>query len=157
MDVLLILISALFMVTGIVGCVVPVLPGPPLSFVGLLLMELQSHPPFSARFMWIWAFVVVLISLLDYLVPQYGTKKFGGSKLGVWGCTIGLMAGFLLGPYGIILGPFTGAFIGELIANKPSGLALKAATGALIGFFASTVLKLSASFMMAGYFAASLL
>ena len=156
MDALLITTAALLIIAGIVGSVAPILPGPPLSFVGLLLMQLQSQPPFSATFIWVWAIIVVVISLLDYLVPQYGTKKFGGSKFGVWGCTIGLVIGFFLGPYGMILVPFAGAFVGELISNTPTDKALKAATGAFIGFLAGTVLKLTACFAMAGYYVASL-
>jgi uncharacterized protein YqgC (DUF456 family) len=156
MDVLVIILSALFMIAGIVGSVVPVLPGPPLSFVGLLLSQLQSHPPFSSSFVWIWAGVVAIISLLDYAIPQYGTKKFGGSKYGIWGCTIGLFAGLLLGPFGMIVGAFAGAFAGEIIANKSSHQAFRAATGAFIGLLAGTVLKLVTCFVMAAYFVASL-
>ena len=156
MDILLTALAALLVIAGIVGSVAPILPGPPLSFAGLLLMQLQTQPPFTATFIWVWAIIVVVISLLDYLVPQYGTKKFGGSKYGVWGCTIGLVVGFFIGPVGMILGPFAGAFIGELISKKPTELAFKAATGAFIGFLAGTVLKLTACFAMAGYFVASL-
>jgi len=101
--------------------------------------------------MLIWAGIVLVVSVLDYLIPVYGTKKFGGTKYGMWGCMIGLIAGIWLGPWGIITGPFLGALLGELLANNHTG-AFKAALGSFIGFLFSTLLKLIACVMMAWYF-----
>jgi uncharacterized protein YqgC (DUF456 family) len=156
MDLTWDIVASLLMVGGVVGCIVPFLPGPPLSYAGLLILQLKEDPPFSVQFLVIWAVIVIVVSVLDYLVPIYGTKKLGGSKYGMWGCTIGLIAGFWLGPIGIIAGPFAGAFIGELLANSNSEQALKAAIGSFIGFVFSTLLKLVTCLVMAWYFVKAL-
>jgi uncharacterized protein YqgC (DUF456 family) len=152
MDLLWTVIASCLMIAGIVGSVVPFLPGPPLSYVGLLILQLREITAFSTKFLLIWLAIVIVIVVLDYLVPVYGTKKFGGSKYGMWGCTIGLIAGFWFGPIGIIAGPFVGAFVGELLANNESDRALKAALGSFIGFLFSTLLKLVACLVMGWYF-----
>lgn len=156
MDIVWIVIASIFILGGIVGSVVPLLPGPPLSYLGFLIVQLRSDPPFSLKFILIWAGVVIVVSVLEYVIPVYGTKKFGGSKYGLWGCSIGLVAGLFFGPWGIFLGPFVGAFVGELIANNQSDQALKAALGSFIGFLFSTLLKLVVCVVMAWYFVAAL-
>lgn len=150
MDLLWIILSILFLLVGIAGCIIPLLPGPPLAYVGLLLIQLKSSPPFSLRFMLIWAGIVVVISILDYLIPMYGTKKFGGTKYGMWGCMIGLVAGIWLGPWGIILGPFLGALVGEMLGNNQE-VAIRAAFGSFVGFVFGTLLKLVTCIIMAWY------
>lgn len=140
------------MIVGLAGCFLPVIPGPPLSYVGLLVLQLKEQPPFSAKFLIVWAIVIVTVTALDYVVPAYGTKKFGGTKYGIWGCTIGLILGFWLGAMGIILGPFLGALIGELIGGKNSNQAFKAAFGSFVGFLVGTLLKLIVCGVMGWYF-----
>jgi len=152
MDLFWTIVAACLMVAGIIGSVVPFLPGPPLSYVGLLVLQMREATAFSTRFLIIWLVIVIIIVMLDYFVPIYGTKKFGGSKYGMWGCTIGLIAGFWFGPIGIIAGPFLGAFIGEWLANNESDRALKAAIGSFIGFVFSTLLKLVTCLVMGWYF-----
>lgn len=152
MDLLWTVIASCLMIAGIIGSVVPFLPGPPLSYGGLLVLQLREVTAFSTKFLLIWLAVVVVIVVLDYVVPIYGTKKFGGSKYGMWGCTLGLIAGFWFGPIGIIAGPFVGAFVGELLANNESDRALKAALGSFIGFMFSTLLKLVTCLVMGWYF-----
>jgi uncharacterized protein YqgC (DUF456 family) len=100
----------------------------------------------------IWAGIVAFVTLLDYIIPVYGTKKFGGTKYGVWGCMLGLLAGFWMGPVGIIIGPFVGAFVGEWLANRNSDKALRAAIGSFIGFLTGTVLKLVVCCVITYYF-----
>ena len=156
MDVVWIVLGALLILAGIIGSILPFLPGPPLCFIGLFLQQLKSEAPFLANFLWVWAGITVATILIDYFIPIYGTKRFGGTSYGVWGCAIGLLAGFWLGPLGIILGPFIGALIGELIGNADSDKALRAAFGSFIGFLAGTVLKLIACGFMAYYFIRSL-
>ena len=151
MDTLWLVMGIIVMLVGIIGCFLPFLPGPPLCYVALLLQQLRSDAPFTSKFLWIWAGVTVVVTVLDYIIPLYGTKRFGGSKYGIWGCTIGLIAGFWLGPLGIIIGPFVGAFIGEILANSNSNQALKAAWGSFVGFLLGTLLKLIACFMMGWY------
>lgn len=139
------------MLTGIIGCLLPLLPGPPLSYIGLLIMQLRTDPPFTTKFLLIWAGITVLVTVLDYVIPIYGTKRFGGTKFGVWGCTIGLFVGFLFPPLGLIFGPFVGALLGELIGNANADHALKAAMGSFLGFLFGTLLKLIASCVMLYY------
>jgi uncharacterized protein len=157
MDTLYLIIGIVLMLAGIAGCLLPLLPGPPLSYVALLILQLRSEPPFTTNFLIIWAIVTTVVTLLDYYIPIYGTKKFGGTKYGVWGCAIGLLAGFWLGPIGIIVGPFVGAFIGEMVGNNNSEKAFKAALGSFIGFVAGTLLKLVVCLVMAYYFIVALL
>jgi hypothetical protein len=151
MDYVWIISGGLLIVAGIIGCFLPFLPGPPLAFLGLLAQQFKSSSPYSSRVILLFLVITVVITLLDYVIPVYSTKKFGGSKYGVWGCTIGLIAGFWLGPFGIIVGPFAGAMLGEFIASNDSAQALKAATGSFIGFLAGTFLKLIVCFAMGWY------
>ncbi|MEQ8362167.1 MAG: DUF456 domain-containing protein [Cyclobacteriaceae bacterium] len=155
MDLVWAVIGGILMLAGIIGCLLPFIPGPPLSFLGLLLLQLQEVAPFTTKFLIIWAVIVIAITVLDYLVPIYGTKRFGGTKYGQWGCTIGLIAGFWFGPVGIIAGPFLGALVGEWLGNRNSDQALKAAIGSFVGFLVGTVIKLIASGVMTYYFIAS--
>jgi uncharacterized protein YqgC (DUF456 family) len=146
------------MITGILGCVLPFIPGPPMSYIGILLLHITSGFQFTNRFLLIWAIITIVVVALDYIIPVWGTKKFGGSKQGVWGSVIGLIAGlFFFPPFGIIVGPFAGAVIGELAAGKNSGAALKAGFGSFVGFLTGTVLKLIVSGMMTWYFAKELI
>ncbi len=151
MDILWMVIGGLLMLAGIAGCVLPFIPGPPLSFLGLLVQQLGSRDPFTAKFLWIWAGITVVVTALDYIIPVVGTKRYGGSKYGAWGCTIGLIAGFWFGPLGIIIGPFVGAFVGELLASQDSATALKSAWGSFVGFLMGTLIKLIACLVMAWY------
>jgi len=155
MDILWIVLGGLFMIVGLAGCFLPVLPGPPLAFIGLWIQQLKSQPSFDARFLWLWAGITILVTVLDYWMPVYSTKKFGGSKYGIWGCTVGLIIGLWMGPLGIVVGPFVGAFVGEIIANQNSSNAFKAAAGSFVGFLFSTLLKLIACSIMIWYWVAS--
>ena len=103
------------MVIGIIGCLVPALPGPPISFLGLLFLHLSKFGQFTTPTLIILGSIAVVVTVLDYIVPLWGTKKFGGSKYGTKGATVGLIVGFFLGPLGIIMGPLIGAFVGEMI------------------------------------------
>ncbi|MDH4089120.1 MAG: DUF456 domain-containing protein [Cyclobacteriaceae bacterium] len=148
----LFVIGVILMVIGIAGCFLPILPGPPLCFLALLIQQFNAEPPFETDFLLLWGGVTVLVTLLDYLIPAYGAKKFGGSKLGMWGCTIGLVVGFWLGPLGFIVGPFAGAFVGEIIASNNASTALKSAMGSFIGFLAGTLLKLVVCLALCWYY-----
>ncbi len=153
MDYLLIGFGVLLMIGGILGGVLPVLPGPPLSYAGLLLLHFTKAHQFSHRFLVVWAIITAIVYLLDYIIPVWGTKRFGGSKQGIWGSIIGLIAGiFFLPPIGIILGPFIGAVLGELSAGKESSAAFKAGFGSFIGLLAGTLIKLITSGWMTWHF-----
>ena len=152
MDIFLIILGSLFLLAGIIGCIVPALPGVPLSYVALLLLQLTDRVQFSWQFLVIWLAVTILVQVLDTFIPVWGTKRMGGSKAGTWGATLGLVAGMFLGVWGIILGPFVGAVLFELIAGKRAGVAIKAGVGSFVGILTGTVLKLICSGMMTYYF-----
>jgi uncharacterized protein len=150
--IFLILVIILALV-GIAGAIIPGLPGPPVSFLALLVLHFTSWIDYHANFLFIMGAIAAFITVLDYWVPIYGTKKFGGTKAGVYGSTIGLIvgviilpfAGIIIGPFGlfgILLGPFVGALIGENMAGTQSDQAFKAAIGSFIGFVAGTMVKL---------------
>jgi hypothetical protein len=157
MDLLWIILGCILVVVGLLGSILPILPGPPLAWLALLLQQLREDRPFTTNFLVIWALVTAAVILLDYYVPIWGTKKFGGTKAGMWGATIGLVIGlFFLPPVGIILGPFIGAVIGELIAGKEFSIALRAGFGSFIGFIAGVVMKIGITVIMGFYLIKSL-
>lgn len=158
MDYFLIGVGVIFMIGGILGGILPVLPGPPLSYVGLLMLHFTQDHQFSLRFLIFWAIITTVVYLLDYYIPVWGTKRFGGSKRGIRGSIIGLIAGLLFfPPLGIIIGPFIGAVAGELTAGKDSGVALRSGFGSFVGFLTGTLLKLITSGLMTWYFIKALI
>ena len=153
MDYFLIITGALFLFTGLAGCILPVLPGPPISYVGLLLLHFTERYEFTGRFLIVWAIITMAVVVLDYVIPVLGAKKYGASKAGIWGSIIGLVVGlFILPPFGIILGPFVGAIAGEYMSGKQSNQAFRAGFGSFMGFMGGILLKLMASGMMVWYF-----
>lgn len=153
LDTVLIVVAGICMVAGIVGSVVPVLPGPPISYVGILILHLTKEHSFSTPFLLLYAVVIIMVTLLDYILPIYTAKRSKGSKYGVWGSAIGMVLGlFLFPPLGVIVGPVVGAFAGELISRKNAGQATKAAAWSVIGFLAGTGLKLVVTGMMTYHF-----
>jgi uncharacterized protein YqgC (DUF456 family) len=152
MEYLLLSLAIVLIIIGIIGCLVPVLPGPPLSYGGLILLHFTRFAEFSNSLLVILAVVAGIVTILDYFVPIWGTKKFGGSKYGTRGATVGLILGLFFGPFGIILGPFLGAVIGEMIFKDDFKYALKAGFGSLLGFLTGVGLKLAASFVITFYF-----
>jgi uncharacterized protein len=151
-----IILGIVLAIVAIFGSILPLLPGPPIAYIGLLLQQLRADKPFSTTFLVIWGVIVAVSLVLDYLIPIWGTKKFGGTRYGVWGCTLGFIAAFWLGPLGIIIGPLLGAFIGEMIAQNNSTIALRAALGSFIGFLAGSFLKLVLCFLMLYYIITSI-
>jgi len=147
MEIVWVVLGTILVVTGIIGCILPVIPGPPIAWLALLLLQLTAggEPPFGTGTLSLWAALVVLVTLLDYVVPVWGTKRFGGTKYGTWGSTIGLIAGLFFAPPGLLVGPFAGAVVGELIGGSDIRKALKAGFGAFIGFLTGVLLKLVVS------------
>jgi hypothetical protein len=156
-DYILLILGIIFMIIGIIGCLVPVLPGPPLSFLGLISLHLSRFGHFTTPILITLGVITIVVTIMDYIVPVWGTKKFGGSKYGTKGATIGLIIGFFLGPLGIILGPLIGAFVGEMIFKDDLSYAFKAGFGSLLGFLTGIGLKLAASFVMTFYFVKELI
>ncbi|MDE7134517.1 MAG: DUF456 domain-containing protein [Rikenellaceae bacterium] len=141
MDVFLIVLGLICVIVGLLGCLLPVLPGVTLSYVGLLLLHFSDRVQFTAQQLIVWLVIVVIIQVLDYIVPMLGSKYSGGTRWGTWGCFIGTIAGLFFLPWGIIAGPFIGAVGGELLGGKNTGQALKSGFGSLMGFLFGTVAK----------------
>jgi len=150
MDILLIILGFVCVAVGILGCFLPIIPGPPISYFALLLVHWTERAQLENNTLLLWAAVTIGVTALDYVVPMWGTKKFGGTKRGVWGSTIGLVVGLFFAPLGIIIGPFIGAFLGEMSASPDTKKALKSAFGSFLGFLIGTLFKLIASGWM-GY------
>jgi len=157
MEWLWIILGTVLIGAGIIGCLLPILPGPPLSYLGILCLQLLDKPRFESRFLLIWAGIVLVVVVLDYVIPVYGTKKMGGSRRGVLGSLIGLLAGiFLFPPFGIIIGPALGALIGESIGGREGKNPMKAAIGSFVGFMTGVFLKLLVSGFLTMYFITNL-
>ncbi|MEN8158158.1 MAG: DUF456 domain-containing protein [Bacteroidota bacterium] len=146
MDITLAILGTALVLIGFLGSFLPVLPGPPISWAGLLLLRwthfIDENPEGYDTTLWVLLFFVILVTVLDYVVPILGTKKYGGSKRGVWGATLGVVVGLFFGPLGIIIGPFLGAYIGEITTGKKEKEALRAAWGSFVGFMLGVGLKL---------------
>jgi uncharacterized protein len=156
MEWIWIVLGLIFIVVGLAGSLLPALPGPPVAFAGLLLQQLRDPNPFTTKFLLGWLVIVAIVIVLDYYIPIWGTKKFGGSKYGMWGCTLGFIAAFWMGPMGVIIGPFVGAFIGEMIGNSTPRNAFRASIGAFLGFLGGSLIKIMVCVVMGYYLFASI-
>ena len=155
MDILLLILGFLFMLIGILGSFLPALPGPPVSWIGLLLLYLTKAIPDDWMILGITLAIAIIVFALDYIIPAVGTKKFGGTRAGMIGTTLGLIVALIFpifGIFGIIIWPFVGALVGELINKADSKTALKAAFGSFIGFLTGTFLKFVVSMVFLGIF-----
>ncbi len=155
MDIALLIIGFLFMFVGLLGSFLPVLPGPPISWIGLLLLYLTKAVPDNWWLLGITLAVALIVFALDYIIPAMGTKKFGGTKAGMLGTTIGLLVAIffpILGPIGIIVWPFVGALVGELLNKADKKTATKAAFGSFLGFLTGTFLKFMVTIVYLGLF-----
>ena len=153
MDYFLIILASLLIITGVIGCIVPVLPGPPISYIGIIIFHFTRWGDLSSNLL-IWlGIITIVVTVMDYVLPVWTTRKFGGSKRGVWGSTIGLVIGlFVFPPWGIIICPFVGAFIGEMTANSDHNKAFRSAIGSFVGFLLGTGAKFAACGIMIFYF-----
>jgi len=158
LEVLLFLIGLVLILAGLVGCIVPVIPGTPLSYAGLVVLwgSRDWHAnTFGWEVMLVLGVATVLVTILDYVAPIYGAKRFGASKSGIWGSVVGMLVGILgflpVGPLGMLVGAFAGAWVGEILAGKEGGAALKAAWGVFIGTVVGIVMKLVVSVAITAY------
>ncbi|PDH48965.1 MAG: hypothetical protein CND86_01210 [Bacteroidetes bacterium MED-G21] len=146
------IIAFVLLILGLLGSMIPGLPGPPLSFIGILLIHFFTGTQFSTSFLLTWAVIVVLVFLLDYFMQVWGVKKFGGGRKAILGTFLGLFMGLLFPPVGLLIGPFIGAFIGALIEVQGDNTrALNVAIGSFIGFVTGTILKLVVSSVLLYY------
>lgn len=129
MDILLIILGILCLIVGLAGCILPMIPGPPVAYAGLLLLHFTDKAQFSTTQLLLWLAAVVLVQILDYFVPMLGSKYSGGSRWGTRGCLIGTIVGLFFMPWGIILGPFLGAFAGELDGRQQDRPGLEIGAG----------------------------
>ena len=157
MELFLVIIALLLMLLGIIGSFVPVIPGPLTSWAGFLVLHFTKGVELSTTFLVVTLIIAIIIYVLDYIIPAVGTKRFGGSKSGMVGTTLGLLVGLFFPPFGIIIGPFLGALIGEMIHRNDTNKAVKAAFGSFLGFIASTFLKFIVAVIFFGFFIAKLL
>ncbi|RRO19737.1 DUF456 domain-containing protein [Flavobacteriaceae bacterium 14752] len=154
MDILLLTLGFIFCLGGILGSFLPILPGPPISWLGLLMLYLIPEITFNYTFLSITLAIAAIIFALDYVIPIIGTRYLGGSRAGAIGSTVGLVVGLFFPPLGFLIGPFIGAFLGEILFNSKSNSkhAFKSAVGSFIGFLASTFMKALVSIIYLGLF-----
>ena len=155
METLIIILALVAGVVGIVGSIVPGIPGPPIGWCGVLILYLWGDgalfgaDPISLFSVLIWAVLMIVVTVLDFVVPSWLTKITGGSKYAERGALAGLIIGIFLTPLGMIMGSFVGAFLSELYYNRQgSAQALKAAFGSFLGFITGTGLKTIVSVIM---------
>jgi uncharacterized protein YqgC (DUF456 family) len=153
MELFLTLVAFFLMLLGIAGSFLPVIPGPLTSWAGLLVLHLTEGVEMSSTFLIATLLISVFVYILDYVIPVIGTKRFGGSRSGMIGTTVGLIVGLLSPiPFGIVIGPFIGALVGEMIHRNDLNKAIKAAFGSFLGFVASTFMKFILSIIFLGFF-----
>lgn len=146
MDILLIVLAILLLIGGIAGCILPVLPGSPLAYAGLLLLHLTDRIHFSTTQLVVWLIVVIVLQVVDYITPLLGNKYSGGTSFGNRGCVAGTLLGLFFMPWGIVLGPFIGAVAGEMLGGSDLSHAIRAGIGTLFGFLVGTLLKVIVCF-----------
>lgn len=152
MDLFLILLAFFLLLAGIVGAFLPVLPGPPLSYAGLLLIHFTSITSFSARLLITFGIITLLITVADFLLPIWGTKFGKGTRHGMWGASIGLVIGiFFFPPFGVLIGPLAGAWVAEKVNGKENRDAFRSAVGSFAGLLLGVVLKFTVSIAMTWY------
>ena len=152
MDLTLLIFGVILGIIGILGAIIPVLPGTILSYIGFLCVYFVNGSSISTLQLVICGIVSVAVIVLDYILPGYFSKLFGGTKYGITGATIGTIVGMFFGIVGIIIGPFIGAFIGEMIGKQINPeQALKVSIGATLAFIAGTGIKLIAGAYMLVY------
>ena len=138
-DSILNIISGILLIVGLLGTVLPVLPGAPLALAGRLVFKFSGDCGYGWGLVIVAGILVIIGALLDYFLPVYMTKRLGGTKYGIWGSVLGLIVGLFFPPFGFLIGPFAGALVGELIYNaQDKKRAVKAAFGSFVGFILTT-------------------
>lgn len=141
MEIVWYLTAAIFLILGLAGCFISILPGPILSYLALLCL-IPTDKCLSAATLLFFAVLTIVVTVADFIIPTIGAKKFNCSSYGTWGCVLGTFIGAFFFPIGLIVGPFLGAFLGELIARRDASQAFRGALGAFLGFLAGMLLKL---------------
>ncbi len=154
MDYFPLTLALILFVLGIIGTLLPVMPGPILIWLGMLVYGLLTgFENLPLGFFILQALAALLVMAVDYVATAVGTKKFGGSKVSMWGAVIGLFAGIIvLGPLGIVFGPFLGALVGEMLSGLPPDKAIRSSIGALVGLLGGLFIKLAIEAVMIYWF-----
>lgn len=152
MEIALYIISGILILGGLVGCILPALPGLPVSYAGILVLHFSDRVQFTTKELVFLTAIMIIAQVLDYILPAWLTKKVGGSRLGTIGSIVGLIVGFFFQPFGLILGPFLGAIVGELMNGEGTKTALKSGMGSFLGFLLTTGLKLCVCGIYIWYF-----
>lgn len=149
--IIIVLLAIVLALSGIVGSIVPALPGPPLTLGGLVMVWLMAPEEVTLTVVIVMTVLTILAQVIDYVAPMWMTKMGGGSKRAIWGSTLGTIAGLFFMPLGLIIGPLVGAFIGEMAESNELGKATKVALMSFIAFLLTTCFKLVLSLMMTYY------
>lgn len=147
------IIGLLLSVVGVIGCIVPGLPGPPLNLIAIILLKVSNSDEVSFFMLALFTIITLAVTILDYAIPLLGGKLFKASKSGIIGSTIGMIVGiFFFAPFGMFIGLALGAVVGELIAGKTKFQAAKAGAGIFVLSIVAMIIKLGASLTMSFYF-----
>lgn len=151
---MLIFLGIFLNLLGIIGVILPVLPGISLNYISLILLYItKGEENLSLRTLVIFGIITFLVLLLDYILPLAGAKRYGASKTGIWGAAVGMIFGIIFfPPFGIIFGLLIGAFLGELIAGKEHSQALRAGFATFLGSLTSVAVKILLAIVMTVYF-----
>ena len=155
LNVIVGIIGSILIILGFIGCIIPALPGPPLSFIALLILAIVQGfaDPLTSRLVSIMLMVTIVVTALDYVIPAAGAKKYGSTKWGILGAIVGMIVGIIyFPPLGMIIGAFLGAVAVEMLVGKSTREAMKAGWGVFLGTMLGTILKLMASVWMSFYF-----
>lgn len=149
MDYVFAILAVILAVAGVIGCIVPIIPGVVLAWAGLLLVRLCDGTTVTGGQLLLWLGITVAVSVADYLLPGWMVRRFGGSRAGSAGATAGMIAGMFFGIVGLLAGPFIGAVAGEYLNDsRDPGRALRVGMGSFAAFLAGTGLKLFAALWM---------
>lgn len=151
LTITMIVLAFILAVVGLVGAIVPALPGPPLSLAGLAILYWFVPGSISTPLLITMVILTVVVAILDYLAPILLTRVGGGSKQAILCTTLGLVVGLFFMPMGLILGPLIGAFVGEYSNSQRLGKALWVAFLSFLSFLFTTVAKVMLTAMM-GYY-----
>ena len=150
-EIIIAIIAIIISLLGIAGCILPILPGPLISYGSLLMVKFATDTQISNQILIIFGLTTAIVTVADTVLPIYMPKRFGSSALGVIGATIGLIAGLFFPPFGFIIGPFIGALLFEYFKKKNAAEAFVAGIGSFFGFMVGTVLKIALSITITAY------
>jgi hypothetical protein len=153
MEIFLAVPAALLALAGLAGCILPGLPGPPLNYISVILLQV-AWSPFSNMFLLAWAVVTIGVSVLDYLLPAWISQKAGATRQGIIGSYLGLLAGLVFPPVGMVAGLILGAIAGDMAAGRPLHQAMRSGLANAFGTLMTTGLKLIVAGMLTYHVAA---